>query len=87
MSKAWVVDCGSQNCRIGRSVDSVFTNDDFKVCSRSYVRNWTEASKLFKAGFKKATSNEKWPQLEDDFDVAQWTQEFDPVSSPSLFFN
>ena len=86
-SGGWVVDCGSQNCRLGRDADSVYTNDDFKVCSRSYVRNWTEAAKLFKAGFKKATNGkEEWPQLDDDFDLAQWTQEFDQVSACVFFF-
>eukprot|EP00938_MAST-03A_sp_MAST-3A-sp1_P003410 g3410.t1 len=87
-SGGWVVDCGSQNCRLGRDADSVYTNDDFKVCSRSYVRNWTEAAKLFKAGFKKATNGkEEWPQLDDDFDLAQWTQEFDPVLVTEGMFN
>ena len=75
---SWVVDCGSQNCRIGRGVDSVFTNDDFPVTSRSYVRNWKDAIKLFKAGFKQACSSEDvWPQLEQDFE--EWTRDFDPV--------
>jgi len=92
--KSWIIDCGSHSCRVGQSKDSVYTNTDFtnQVVSRSYVRNWTQALKLYKSGLNQAsTRSTAFPQLqhdgEDDQESQGWVQEFDPVLTTEALFN